>query len=92
MIVEALLDPDFNTSATQNGHSLALAGVEEVPEEMSMGARLQNTDLSSSHEEADPVLVHRAISRRVQGEKIECVNPSPAFLCLPQLQIVRPWI
>lgn len=61
MIAEALLNPDFNISATQNGHSLTLAGVDEVPVEMLMGARLQHTDLSSSHEEADPVLVHHAI-------------------------------
>lgn len=33
----APLDPDFDFSATQNGHSLSPAGVDEAPAEMLMG-------------------------------------------------------
>lgn len=37
VIAEALLDPDFNFSATQAGHSLSPPGLDEAPAEMLMG-------------------------------------------------------
>lgn len=83
MIVEALLDPDFYISATQNGHSLTLAGVDDVPVEINMGVRLERTDLSSCHEEADPILVQHAISRCMQGEKVRVISDdTDVFLLL----------
>lgn len=74
MIADALLDPDFYIPATQNGHSLTLAGVNDVPVEISMGERLERTDLSSRHEEADPIIVQHAISRCIQGEKVRVIS------------------
>ena len=74
MIARILLDPDFYISAIQNGHSLTLAGVEDMPVEIKMGVRLECTDLSSSHEEADPILVQHAISRCMQGEKVRVIS------------------
>ncbi len=38
------------------------------------GVRLERRDLSSSHEEADPILVQHAISRCMQGEKVRVVS------------------
>ena len=37
MIAEALEDPDFYIPATQNGNSLTIAGVDDVPVEITMG-------------------------------------------------------
>ena len=49
-----------------------------------MGIRLKRTCITSSHEEADHILV-----QQYQGEKVRsisdetCVNPSSPFVCIP---------
>ena len=51
-----------------------------------MGIRLKRTGITSSHEEADHILV-----QQYQGEKVRsiyddtCVNPSSPFVCLPHV-------
>ena len=51
-----------------------------------MGIRLKRTGITSSHEEADHILV-----QEYQGEKVRsisddtCVNPSSPFVCLPHV-------
>ena len=83
LIAEALLDPDFYISATQNGHSLTLAGVDDVPVEIKMGVRVEREDLASSHEEADPIIIQHAISRCMEGEKVRVVSDdTDVFLLL----------
>ena len=65
-IAKALADPDFYIPATQNGNSLTNSGVDDVPVEITMGTCIERTDLTSSHEEADPII----ISRCMQGENV----------------------
>ena len=61
MIAEALMNPEFYTKATQNEHSLTLAGIKDVPIEIVNGVKTELRDLTSSHEEADPIIVQHAI-------------------------------
>ena len=83
LIAEALLDPDFYISATQNRHSLTLAGVDDVPVEIKMRICVEREDLASSHEEADPIIIQHATSRCMQGEKVRVVSDdTDVFLLL----------
>ena len=83
LIAEALLDPDFYISATQNGHSLTLAGVDDVPAEIKMGVRVEREDLASSHEKAETIIIQHAISRCMEGEKLRVVSDdTDVFLLL----------
>ena len=83
MIAEALADPDFYIPATQNGNSLTIAGVDDVPVEITMGTCIERTDLTSSHEEADPIIVQHAISRCMQGENVRVISDdTDVFLLL----------
>ena len=52
MDAEALMDPEFYTKATQNGHSLTI-GVEDVQIEIMNGVKTECRYLTSCHEEAD---------------------------------------
>ena len=83
MIAEALADPDFYIPATQNGNSLTIAGVDDVPVEITMGTCIERTDLTSSHEEADPIIVQHTISRCMQGENVRVISDdTDVFLLL----------
>ena len=83
LIAESLLDPDFYISATQKGHSLTLAGVDDVPVEIKMRICVEREDLASSHEEADPIIIQHATSRCMQGEKVRVVSDdTDVFLLL----------
>ncbi|KAK2192636.1 hypothetical protein NP493_27g02034 [Ridgeia piscesae] len=62
MLVEGLLNSDYNTNATQNDHTLTTAGVSDVPVEIVDGVRIDQHDLCSTHEEADIITTQRAIS------------------------------
>ena len=54
MIAEALADPDFYIPATQNGNSLTIAGVDDVPVEITMGTCIERTDLTSAMKKQIP--------------------------------------
>ena len=83
MIAEALADPDFYIPATQNGNSLTIAGMDDVPVEITMGTSIERTGLTSSHEEADPISVQHAISRCMQGENVRVISDdTDVFLLL----------
>ena len=61
MDAEALMDPEFYTKATQNGHSLTI-GVENVPIEIMNGVKTERRYLTSCHEEADPIFAQHIIA------------------------------
>jgi len=61
MLVEGLLKSDYYTTATQK-HTLTIAGVSNVPMEIICGVRIDRHDLCFTHEEADIVITHQAIS------------------------------
>ena len=83
IIGEALADPYFYIPATQNGNSLTIAGVDDVPVEITMGTCIERTDLTSSHEEADPIIVQHAISRCMQGDNVRVISDdTDVFLLL----------
>ncbi len=66
MLAKGLLDHDYYTHATQK-HTLTLAGVSDVPIEISRGIRIDRHDLSSTHEEADILIAQHAISSSLLG-------------------------
>ena len=61
MLAEGLLSSDYYTNATQK-HSLATAGVSDLPMEMIGGVRIDRHDLCSTYEEADIIITQHAIS------------------------------
>ena len=61
MLVDALMNPDFYTSATQKGHTLTLAGVEDYPMEITNGVMINRRDIISRHEGADLIIAQHAI-------------------------------
>ena len=54
MIAEALSCPDLYIPASQKGHSLTIAGVDDVLVQIVMGTRLERAYLTPSHEEPIP--------------------------------------
>ena len=90
MIAEALADPDFYIPATQNGNSLTIAGVDDVPVDIMMGTCIERTDLTSSHEEADPIIVQHVISRCMQYENVRVISDdTDVFILLLQLYVAH---
>ena len=59
--------PCIYTLATQNGHTLTIAGVENYPIEINKGVKIDRRDIPSEHEEADPIIAQRAILACIQG-------------------------
>ena len=72
MLAEGLLDSDYYTNATQN-HSLTIAGISDVPVEITSGLRIDRRDLCSTHEEADIVITQHAISLSLLGKSVRVV-------------------
>ena len=72
MLSEGLLDPAFYTFATQT-HTLTLAGVGDVPFEISGGVKIDRHDLRSKHEEADFLITQHAISSSLLGKSVGIV-------------------
>ena len=72
MLVQGVLDLDFYTQVIQK-HCLTVAGVSDVPIEITYGVRIERQDLSSSHEEADMIITQHAISASLQGKVVRVV-------------------
>ena len=70
LLVEALLHPAFYTLATQNGHTLTIAGVENYPIEINKGVNIDRRDIPSEHEEADPIIDQMAILACIKGDAV----------------------
>ena len=52
MLTEGILDPGYFTEATQT-HTFSIAGVRDVPVEITDGLRIERHDLRPTHEEAE---------------------------------------
>ena len=61
MLTESILDPGYFTEPTQK-HTLTIAGVRDVPVEITGGLMIDRHDLRSTHEEADILIAQHAIS------------------------------
>ena len=61
MITDGILNPCYFTEATQT-HTLTIAGVRDVPVEITGGLRIDRHGLYSTHEEADILIAQHAIS------------------------------
>ena len=61
MLTEGILDPGYFTEATQT-HTLTIAGVRDVPVEITGGLRIDRHDLCSTHWDADIPIAQHAIS------------------------------
>lgn len=72
MLVEAILDPSYHNSATQV-HSLIIAGVSDVPVEITRGQKIDRHDLRSTHEEADILITQHAILSSLLGKSVRIV-------------------
>ena len=74
LLAEALLHPAFYTLATQNGHTLTIAGVENYPIEINKGVKIDRRDIPSEHEEADPIIAQMAILACIKGDVVLIVS------------------
>ena len=72
MLVEGLLNSNYYTSATQQ-HTLATAGVRDVPVEIVVGVRIERHDLCSAHEEADIVITQHVTTCSLSGKCVRVV-------------------
>ena len=61
MLTEGVLDPGYFTEATQT-HTITIAGVRDVPVEITGGLRIDRHDLCSTHEAADILIAQHALS------------------------------
>ena len=82
MIAETLMDPEFYTKATQNGHSLTLAGIQDVPIEIVNVVKTELRDLASSHEEADPIIVQHAVRCCQNNDCVRVISDDADVTCL----------
>ena len=73
MLTEGILDPGYFTEATQ-AHTLTIAGVRDVPVEITGGMRIDRHDLRSKHEETDILIAQHAISllRLAKSVRVVC--------------------
>ena len=60
LLVDGLFDPKFVADATQN-HVLTIAGVSDIPVEITDGKTTNRQDLRSTHEEADVIITQHSI-------------------------------
>ena len=67
MLTEGILDPGYYTEATQT-HTLTIAGIRDVPVEITGGLRIDRHDLRSTHEEGDIPIAQHAISLPLTGK------------------------
>ena len=74
MLADALLEPQFFETATHNGHTLTLAGVEDAPMEITHGIKINRHDLSSSHEEADLIIAQHAIFASSNNQSVAVIS------------------
>ena len=72
MLTEGLLDPGHFTEATQT-HTLTIAGVRNVPVEITGGLMIDIHDLRSTHEEADILFAQHAVSLSLLGKSVRVV-------------------
>ena len=72
MITDGILNPCYFTEATQT-HTLAIAGVRDVPVEITGGLRIDRHGLYSTHEEADILIAQHAISYLLLGKYVRVV-------------------
>ena len=67
-----ILDPGYFTEATQM-HTLTVAGIRDVPVEITGGLRIDRHDLRSTHEEADILIAQQAISLSLLDKSVRVV-------------------
>ena len=72
MITDSILNPCYFTEATQT-HTLTIAGVRDVPVEITGGLRIDRHGLYSTHEEADILIAQHAISYLLLGKYVRVV-------------------
>ena len=74
MLYGARMDPEFYRHATVGQmHSLTVAGTEDVPVEIVIATVIESRDLSSSHEEADTIIVQHTMTRCMVGEVVSVI-------------------
>ena len=74
-----ILAPGYFTEATQT-HILTVAGIRDVPVEITGGLRIDRHDLRSTHEEADILIAQHAISLSLLGKSVCVVCDAQKFL------------
>ena len=73
MLVDAMIDPKcYRPRHVTSGqmHSLTVAGTEDVPDEIVVATVIEGRDLSSSHEEADTIIVQHPMTRCMVREVV----------------------
>ena len=81
MLVEGLLNSDYDTNATQK-HALTIADVSYVPAEIVGSVRIDQNELCSTHEVADFVITQHAISCSLSGKCVRVVCDDADFFVL----------
>ena len=82
MLADALLDPCFFGPATQKGHTLTLAGIDDAPIEITNGVKIIRHDISSSHEEAGLIIAQHAIIANINNQSVGVVSDDTDVLTL----------
>ena len=72
MLTEGMLDPGYFTEATQ-AHTPTIAGVHDVPVEITGGLMIDRHDLRSTYEEADSQITQHTISLSLLGKSVRVV-------------------
>lgn len=72
LLAEGLLDSGYYTTATQT-HTLTIAGVSDVPVEITGDLKIDRHDLCSTYEEADVLITQHAISSSLLGKSVRIV-------------------
>ena len=57
-----------------NGHTLTIAGVENYPIEINKGVKNVRRDITTEHEEADPIIGQMAILACIKGDVVLIVS------------------
>ena len=79
---KSILDPGYFTEATQT-HTLTIAGVRDVPIEITCGLRIDQHDLRSTREEADILIAQHAVSLSFIGKYVRVVcDDTDVFILL----------
>ena len=72
MLTEGMLDPGYFTEATQ-AHAPTIAGVHDVPVEITGGLMIDRHDLRSTYEEDDIQITQHTISLSLLGKSVRVV-------------------
>ena len=75
-----ILDPGYFTEATQT-HTLTIAGIRDVPVNITGGLRIDRHDLRSTHEEADILIAQHAISLSLLDKSVRVVCDDTDIFC-----------